>query len=103
MDIVKAHADAQAALADLDASQTLQQAAEAALASAKKRYDTGAADVLELITAEQALADADQERVRCLADWRSARLRLMANAGVLGTDLLQTEAKAATHVSALGR
>jgi outer membrane protein len=89
MDIVKAHADAQAALADLDASQTLQQAADAALASAKKRYDKGAADVLELITAEQALADADQERVRCLADWRSARLRLMANAGALGVDRIR--------------
>jgi outer membrane protein len=89
MDIVKAHADAQAALADLDASQTLQQAAEAALASAKKRYDKGAADVLELITAEQALADADQERVRCLADWRSARLRILTNAGSFGVDRMR--------------
>jgi outer membrane protein len=88
MDIVKAYADAQAALSNLDASKVLQQAAEAALASASRRYEKGATDVLELITAKQAVADAAQERVRDLAEWRSSRFRLMANAGVFGANLL---------------
>jgi len=30
------------------------------------------------------LSDAQQERIRCLADWRGARLRLLASAGGLG-------------------
>jgi hypothetical protein len=52
--------------------------------SSQKRYDKGAADILELLSTQSALADAQQERVRCLSDWRSARLRLMSSAGVLG-------------------
>jgi outer membrane protein len=82
-EVVKAHADAQASLANLDSSSTLLEAAQASLASSQKRYAMGAADILELLTVQSALADAQQERVRCLAEWRSARLRLMANAGMM--------------------
>ena len=50
----------------------------------RRRYDKGAADILELLTAELEHADAQQERVRCISEWRSARLRLLADAGALG-------------------
>lgn len=85
-DVVKAHADALSALGNLDASQDLLDAAQASLASSRKRYDKGAADVLELLSAQAALADARQERIRCLAEWQAARLRLLASAGILGRD-----------------
>jgi outer membrane protein len=84
MEVVKAHADAQSSFENLEASQRLLEAAQAALQSSQKRYDKGAADVLELLAAQGALADAQQERVRCLSDLRSARLRLMSSAGALG-------------------
>ena len=84
MEVVKAHADAQSSFENLQASQQLLSASEAAVQSSQKRYDKGAADILELLTTQNALADAQQERVRCLSDWRSARLRLMSSAGVLG-------------------
>jgi outer membrane protein len=87
-DIVKAYADAKSSLANLASSATLLEAAEGSVASSEKRYAGGAADVLELLAAQSALADAQQERVRCLAEWRSAQLRLMANAGVLGRDAI---------------
>lgn len=83
-EVVKAYADTESALANLSSSQTLLESAEAAMASAERRYAKGAADVLELLNAQTALADAQQERIRCLAEWHSARLRLLANAGMLG-------------------
>lgn len=88
MEVVKAHADAQSSFENLQASQQLLSAAEAAVRSSQKRYDKGAADILELLSTQSALADAQQERVRCLSDWRSARLRLMAGAGLLGRHAL---------------
>lgn len=84
MEIVKSHADTISALANLESSQKLLDAATAAVASAVKRYDLGAADILELLTSQSALVEAQQERIRCEAEYRSAQLRLLANAGVLG-------------------
>jgi len=86
MEVVKAHADAQSSFENLQASHQLLSATEAVVQSSQKRYDKGAADILELLSAQNALVDAQQERVRCLSDWRSARLRLMSSAGVLGRD-----------------
>ncbi len=82
--VVKDHADAVAALANLDSSAHWQAAAEAAVESARRRYAKGAADILELLSTESSLADARQERIRCLSEWRSARLRLFADSGRLG-------------------
>ncbi len=84
MDVVKAHVDAQSSFENLQASKQLLKAAEASVQSSQKRYNKGAADILELLSTLNILADAQQERVRCLSDWRSARLRLMSSAGVLG-------------------
>lgn len=49
-----------------------------------RKFDRGAADILEILSTQSALADAWLERIRCQADWRSARLRLVASAGGLG-------------------
>lgn len=83
-EIVKSHADAISSLANLESSQKLLEAAGVALDSAVKRYDAGAADILELLNSQKALAEAREERIRCVSEWRSARLRLMADAGLLG-------------------
>lgn len=83
-DVIKAHATAVSAAGSLQASNDLLRAAQASLASSQRRYEKGAADILELLTVQSALADAQQERVRSVADWESARLRLVAAAGLLG-------------------
>lgn len=83
MELVKAHADATSALNNLDASLQLLDAATQAMASAQRKFDKGAADVTEILNTQTALADATLERIRGQADWRSARLRLFANAGEL--------------------
>ncbi len=82
--VVKAHADAQSALDNLESSRLLLQAAENALASVQRKFDRGASDILEILSTQAALADAQQQRIRCLAEWRSARLRLLAASGELG-------------------
>ncbi|MGF2507541.1 TolC family protein [Ralstonia pseudosolanacearum] len=87
-DVIKVHADAVAAVDNLRASDVLIRSAQASMVSSEKRYAKGAADVLELLSTQSALMDAMQERVRCLSEWRAARLRLMATAGVLGRERL---------------
>jgi len=83
MEIVRAHADAESALRNLQASQELMQSAQQSLESSQRRYSSGATSILELLNTQAALADAKSERVRCLAEWRTARLVLLASAGVL--------------------
>ncbi|MBF0461659.1 MAG: TolC family protein [Magnetococcales bacterium] len=84
MEVLKAHADARAALANLTASQDLLAAAQEAIDTVQHKFARGAADILEILNTQTALSDAQQERIRCLADWRSARLRLLSTAGLLG-------------------
>ena len=83
-DVIKAHADAITSLGTLKASELLLASAKEAVESSRRRYEKGAADILELLNTESALSDAQQERVRAVAEYISARLRLLANAGVLG-------------------
>jgi outer membrane protein len=83
MDIVKAYADVQSSLRNLTASEDLLHTAEASLESSQRRYRNGAADILELLNTQAALVDARSERTRTLAEWRAARLVLLARAGLL--------------------
>lgn len=83
-DVIKAHADAVTSLGTLKASERLIASANEAVQSSKRRYERNVADILELLNTESALAEAKQERIRAVAEYRSARLRLLANTGILG-------------------
>jgi outer membrane protein len=86
MEVVKTHADAVASVQNLVASEKLLDAAQESLNASKRRYEKGAADILEILNTQTALSDAQQERIRSLAEWRSARLRLLASAGMMGRE-----------------
>ncbi|MCC7641837.1 MULTISPECIES: TolC family protein [unclassified Janthinobacterium] len=88
MELVKTHAEASTALANLAASQAWLDAARDAQASVRRKFGLGAADILEMLNTQSALLEAQQERIRCQAEWRSARLRLLASAGVLGREAI---------------
>ncbi|HWQ26129.1 MAG TPA: TolC family protein [Chlorobaculum sp.] len=89
-EVVKAHADALTSLGTLRATDRLMEAATQGLHSSLRRYERHAADILEVLNSQSSLADAEQERIRAVAEWRSARLRLLANSGLLGmADLAQ--------------
>ena len=84
MEVVQAYSDAAAALKNLEASDTLLRTAQSSLASSQRRYEKGVADVLEILSTQKALAEAQQERIRCVSEWRSASLRVISAAGQLG-------------------
>ena len=56
--------------------------------SSKRKHEKGAADILKMLSTQSALADAQQERIRCLGEWRGARLKLLASVGQLGRSSL---------------
>jgi outer membrane protein len=86
MEIVKAHAEAMSSMQNLEASERLLNSARDSLESSQRKFDRGAADIMEILNVQAALADARLERVRCVSEWRSARLRLLASAGLLGRE-----------------
>lgn len=90
-EIAKAHADANAALRNLDSSKRLTDAAREALENVSRKYNHGISDILEMLSVQAALTDAEQERIRALAEWRSARLRILANAGIMGLKNLRKD------------
>ncbi len=83
-DIVKAHADATVALRNLRASELLLNTARLALSSVQRKFDQGAADIVEMLSSQSVVLDAEQERLRTVVEWHSARLTLLSRAGVLG-------------------
>jgi outer membrane protein len=70
-------------------SATLPDIAQRSFTAAQHRYQAGVGNILELLNAQTALANAQQQRVQALADWRAARLRLAGSLGHLGNDDLQ--------------
>jgi len=92
MEVVQAYSDASSALKNLDASTSLLESAQLSLSSSQRKYEKGVSDVLEILSTQKALTDAWQERVRCLSEWRSASLRVVAAAGRLGMTQLKSPA-----------
>jgi outer membrane protein len=88
LEVAKAHAEATAALDNLEASSTLIRSAESSLSSVQRKFEGGAADIVEMLNSQAAFSDAQQERIRCQAEWRSAQLRLLASTGILGRHML---------------
>ena len=84
LEVIRAYADATSALRNLEASAALFDAAHSALVVSRRKYDKGAADITEILGTQADLSEARLERVRCLYEWHSARLRLLASAGRMG-------------------
>jgi outer membrane protein len=88
-DVVNTYADNISAIQNMEASAALLTAAKNALAISRRKYNEGAADILEMLNTQSALADAQQERVRCLSERRSARFRLLASAGRMSRSVVE--------------
>jgi len=73
-------------LQSLQKSEKLPSAAQESLSSSQRKYEKGAADILEILQTQAALTDAQKERIASLSDWRSARLRLLASVGLMGRE-----------------
>jgi outer membrane protein len=69
---------------NLQNTETILESARLQLIAAQERYKLGVTNILELTNAQSVLADALQQRTRSLAEWRTARLQLASNIGILG-------------------
>ena len=75
-DIVQQHAEARAALNNLQAARSLYAVAAEAAQSAQRQYEQGVADIVQLNQSLNALQQAQLELARSHTDWNKARLRL---------------------------
>ena len=74
---------------NLQNTETILSSARQQLTAAQERYKLGVTNILELTNAQSTLADALQQRIRSLAEWRTARLQLASNVGILGVWAIQ--------------
>lgn len=86
-DALSLHAEAGAALANLKAAQQLAFAAQQATESLQRKYDQGAADLLQMNQSLSALTQARSELVKCWTEWQAARLKLVLNHSLINSQL----------------
>lgn len=91
LQVVKSNADFISAINNLDASAILVHNSLEALRASKRRYEKGAADIIEVLNAQAAFADAKQERIRCLAELYSSKLQLIASTGLINRQDIRKE------------
>lgn len=75
-EIAQTHAEAHAALDNLDAARRLYRAAQATAQSTQRQYEGGAADILRVNQSLDALQQSLLERTRAEAEWLAARMKL---------------------------
>jgi outer membrane protein TolC len=63
--------------------------------AARRRYDSGVGNILELMSTQASLANARQRHVQALADWGSARVDLASKLGWLRAADLRGEGQEA--------
>ena len=73
---------------NLRTSQDILDSAHDAFKAAQNRYQKGVANILEVLTTQTALANAQQQRIQALAGWQNARIQLAASVGNLGLSAL---------------
>ncbi|MEK6370285.1 MULTISPECIES: TolC family protein [Burkholderia] len=92
LDVWTSYHGLQGATRNLQNSAQLLVLAQRAYDAARRRYEVGAASILELLNTQSALADAKRQRIQFLTDWRSMRLQLASKLGKLDVgDLFEDE------------
>ena len=82
-DVNKTYGETSTSLHTMEAAGHLLTLAMETLQAIQKKYARGLADTQDMLNAQASLADARQERIRTVAEWHSAQLRLLADAGQL--------------------
>jgi outer membrane protein len=98
-EVIKAHADTVSSTDKLRQSEAARDSASQALIVVRRKYITGAADITEMLNAQAALEQAQQDRISALAQWRSTRLRLVSSMGILGIQSIYTSGKVSKPAS----
>jgi outer membrane protein len=89
LDVWNSYSALQAGIDNLTNSQALLESAQKSFESTQHRYEGGVGSILELLSSQSAYANAAQQRIRALSDWRIARLALGASLGRLDLRALE--------------
>lgn len=84
LDVWSAYQSLKTQRAAIDRSKNLLDTARKLLKAEQNLYKSGDGDMLDLLYAQQTVADASQGRLDALTGWRVARLKLAASLGQLG-------------------
>lgn len=69
---------------NMKAADVLVSSARQSFLVAQGRFKAGVGNILELLSAQSAVAGAEQQRIKSVSNWHTARLKLAANIGKLG-------------------
>lgn len=83
LDVWKSYQFLRTSTQNLETTASLVKNAEQAFMVVRDRYALGVGNIIELLNVQSSLADANQQRIQALADWRVARLDLAAKLGTL--------------------
>ncbi|MPV61411.1 Fis family transcriptional regulator [Burkholderia sp. HI2761] len=92
LDVWNSYQLLQSTTKNLNNSANLLALAQQSYEAARRRYQIGVGNILELLNTQSALANAKKQRIQALTDWRSARLQLASKLGRLGMWSLSSEA-----------
>ena len=84
LDVWKAYQALQTEGGNLQAVSMLLDNARLSFRISQGRYKGGVGNILELLNAQSALANAEQQQIQAQSNWRIARLQLVASLGRLG-------------------
>lgn len=83
-EVAQAYSEVTSAIRNQDAAQTLANVARDTMESRQRGFAQGTTDLNTLLNVQSALADSQQEAISAAAALRSARLKLITSAGILG-------------------
>lgn len=84
LEVWKSYQSLQTETENLKATDDLSRSATQSFKVAQGRYKAGVGTIIELLSAQSTLADARQQRIQALSNWRTARLKLASSLGKLG-------------------
>lgn len=88
-EVAQAYSEVTSSIRNQDAAQTLASVARDTMESRQRGFTQGTTDLNTLLNVQSALADAQQEAISAMAALRSARLKLITSAGILGRKEIQ--------------
>ncbi|SAK77319.1 TolC family protein [Caballeronia ptereochthonis] len=89
LDVWRSYQTLTGATRNTENSANLLAIAERSWEGARRRYNAGVGNILELLATQTALANAKQRRIQALADWNDARVDLASKLGALGHEDMQ--------------
>jgi outer membrane protein len=84
LDVWKSYQALSTGTENLQTADELLQSAAQSFKVAQGRYKSGVGTIIELLNAQTALANAKQQQIQLLSNWRIARIKLAASLGQLG-------------------